>query len=508
MLYECLTGEPPFAADTMPRLIVAHMSWPPPRVSVTHPNVPAAVDNVIATGMAKDPDHRYATTLELADAARDAITVPIQQPTPSPAPQQHTPEPYDTRPKPPPSPWAPAAAQLVPESPIYYDPQFVSPAPQDQRTPSHLPLRAAAATPTRVGRVSRRTTIALMTGVIALIVVILAALGISGYLRRESSTTAQPSSAAAPSLSIEQVVTKVVPTVVDLRVDVGSQSQEGSGIILSADGLVLTDDHIIATLTNSPGPGSNGAPKTTVTFSDGRTAPFTVVGTDPTSDVAVVRVQGVSGLSPINVGSSSDLQVGQSVIAIGSPLGSGEKTTTGTIIALNRPVSTTTESANQNTVFEAIQTNAAINASYSGGPLVNMQGQLVGLDAATATLSADSGDPQGGGFAIPVDQAKRIAAELISAGKATHASLGVQVMDSKGTPGAQIVEVVQGGAAANAGVPKGVVVTKFDDSPINSADALRAANHSKAPGDKITLTYIDPSGAQKTAQVTLGTAEP
>jgi putative serine protease PepD len=162
-------------------------------------------------------------------------------------------------------------------------------------------------------------------------------------------------------------------------------------------------------------------------------------------------------------------------------------------------------------VLDAIQTDAAINPGNSGGALVNMAGQLVGVNSAIATMGADTPDAQSGsiglGFAIPVDQAKRIADELISTGKASHASLGVQVTTDKSVPGAKVMEVVQGGAAAGAGVPKGVVVTRVDDRPINSADALVAAVRSKAPGDKVSLTYQDPSGGNRTVQVTLGKAE-
>jgi putative serine protease PepD len=346
-----------------------------------------------------------------------------------------------------------------------------------------------------------------------------------------------------PPGSVEQVAAKVVPSVVMLETDVGRQSEEGSGVVLSADGLIMTNNHVIAAAAgpakppaggggptppggggppgggplppgggNPPAGGANnGAPKTTVTFSDGRTAPFTVVGADPTSDIAVIKVQGVSGLTPISLGSSSDLRVGQSVVAIGSPLGLAGTVTTGIVSSLNRPVSTTGESGNQNTVLDAIQTDAAINPGNSGGALVNMSGQLVGVNSAIATLGADSPDAQSGsiglGFAIPVDQAKRIADELISTGKATHASLGIQVTSDKGTPGAKVVDVVQGGAAANAGVPKNVTVTKVDDRPINSADALVAAVRSKAPGDKVALTYQDPNGGSRTVQVTLGKAD-
>jgi putative serine protease PepD len=333
---------------------------------------------------------------------------------------------------------------------------------------------------------------------------------------------AAPSVPAAnmPPGSVEQVASKVVPSVVMLETDMGRQSEEGSGIVLSADGLILTNNHVVAAAAKpAPGPpgGAPGGPppggpppKTTVTFSDGRTAPFSVVGADPTSDIAVIRVQGVSGLTPISMGSSTDLRVGQPVVAIGSPLGLSGTVTTGIISALNRPVSTTGESGNQNTVLDAIQTDAAINPGNSGGALVNMSGQLVGVNSAIATLGADSPDAQSGsiglGFAIPVDQAKRIADELISTGKATHASLGVQVTSDKGTPGAKVVDVVPNGAAASAGVPKGVVVTKVDDRPINSADALVAAVRSKAPGDKVSLTFQD-QGGSRTVQVTLGKAD-
>ncbi|MFZ0228095.1 MAG: trypsin-like peptidase domain-containing protein [Mycobacterium sp.] len=344
----------------------------------------------------------------------------------------------------------------------------------------------------------------------------------------------------APAGFVEQVAAKVVPSVVMLETNLGRQSEEGSGIILSSDGLILTNNHVIATAANpghapaprekqpppddegggggqepdpaAPGgPPAGGKPKTTVTFNDGRTAEFTVVGADPTTDIAVVRVQGISGLTPISLGSSANLRVGQPVMAVGSPLGLEGTVTTGIVSSLNRPVSTTGETGNQNTVLDAIQTDAAINPGNSGGALVNMGGQLVGVNSAIATLGGDSPDAQSGsiglGFAIPVDQAKRIADELIATGTAAHASLGVQVTNDKGAPGAKVVEIVPNGAAAAAGLPSGVVVIKVDDRPVNSADALVAAVRSKAPGDKVTLTYKDPSGDSRKVQVTLGKAQ-
>ncbi|HTM85172.1 MAG TPA: trypsin-like peptidase domain-containing protein [Mycobacterium sp.] len=321
-----------------------------------------------------------------------------------------------------------------------------------------------------------------------------------------------PAAVSLPDGSIEKVAVKVVPSVVMLETDLGRQSEEGSGIILSADGMILTNNHVVAAAAKADS-GAKAPPRTMVTFSDGRTAPFTVVGSDPASDIAVVRVQGVSDLTPITIGSSADLRVGQNVVAVGSPLGLEGTVTTGIVSALNRPVSTSGEAGNQNTVLDAIQTDAAINPGNSGGALVNMNGDLVGINSAIATMGGDSVEAQSGsiglGFAIPVDQAKRIADELINSPDhtASHASLGVRVTSERALHGAKVVEVVPGEAAAKAGLPEGATVTAFDKRPIGSADALVAAVRSKAPGDQITLTYLDAAGASKTAQVTLGRAQ-
>jgi putative serine protease PepD len=316
----------------------------------------------------------------------------------------------------------------------------------------------------------------------------------------------------APIGSIEQVAAKVVPSVVKLETDMGRSSEEGSGIILSADGLILTNNHVVAGAKDVPGAPPGAPPvQTKVTFNTGNTATFQIVGTDPSSDIAVVRAKGVSGLTPIAMGTSANLVVGQQVVAVGSPLGLQGTVTEGIISSLNRPVAAGGDAKNQNTVLDAIQTDAAINPGNSGGALVNMSGELVGINSAIATLGGDSGQSQSGsiglGFAIPVDQAKRIADELIKNGIASHASLGVQVGNDKAIDGAKIVDVTNGGAAQSAGLPSGVVVTKVDDRVISSADALVAAVRSKAPGDKVTLTYLDTAGKPQTVQVTLGKAQ-
>ena len=339
---------------------------------------------------------------------------------------------------------------------------------------------------------------------------------------------AAPSTANLPNGTVEQVAAKVLPSVVKLQIAMGGgQSEEGSGVVLDPNGLILTNNHVVAALSGaSAAPDGQGdqaapsaqdvpgpqAPQATVTLSDGRTAPFTVVGADPSSDIAVVRAQGLTGLTPIALGSSKDLKVGQNVVAVGSPLGLQGTVTTGIVSALDRPVSTAGEGSNQNTVLDAIQTDAAINPGNSGGALVDMNGELIGVNSAIASLGGGSGPSgQSGsiglGFAIPVDQAKRIADELTTTGTATHASLGVTLSNDAVAPGASIAQVVGGGPAATAGVPDGSVVTKVDDHVIDSPEGLVAAVRSKAPGDQVQLTYRDPAGASQTAQVTLGTAQ-
>jgi putative serine protease PepD len=314
-----------------------------------------------------------------------------------------------------------------------------------------------------------------------------------------------------PAGSVEQVAAKVMPSVVKLQIDSGRQSGEGSGIVLTSDGLILTNNHVVAV---AAGPsGSSSGIRATVSFSDGQTVPFDVVGTDPAGDIAVVRAQGVSGLTPIAIGSSADVEVGQDVVAIGSPLGLQGTVTTGIVSALNRPVSAGDGSGEATSVIDAIQTDAAINPGNSGGALVNMNGELIGVNSAIATLGGggqeDSGPPNGSiglGFAIPSDQAKRIADELISNGSATHGSLGVQLSKDPTASGAAIARVATGSPAAEAGLSSGAVITKVDDRVIDGPEVLVAAVRSKAPGDTVTLTYVDESGAAQTAEVTLGEA--
>ena len=400
-----------------------------------------------------------------------------------------------------------------------YDWRYATQSPQPPYGPyGHMP-QADSATTAPIPQVRRRSRAgAVLIGAASVAVVsggVGAAVIATHHDRPAAAQAAAPAVsspskpiAAPPPGSVEQVAAKVVPSVVKLQIDTAQGSGEGSGIVLSSDGLILTNNHVVAEVS---GPADAQDTQATVTFSDGRTVPFSVVGTDPADDIAVVRAQGVSGLTPVTLGSSKDLKVGQNVVAIGSPLGLQGTVTTGIISALDRPVTTGDESTGQHSVMNAIQTDAAINPGNSGGALVDMNGELIGVNSAIASMGGGAQDSPGGpsgsiglGFAIPSDQAKRIADELVSTGTATHASLGVQLSDDPTAHGAAVAAVAADGPAAAAGLPSGVVVTKVDDRAIDSADALVAAVRSKAPGDNVTLTYMDASGASQTVQVTLG----
>ncbi|MCW2511944.1 MAG: trypsin-like serine protease with C-terminal domain [Mycobacterium sp.] len=309
------------------------------------------------------------------------------------------------------------------------------------------------------------------------------------------------------TLSAEQIATKVLPSVVTLTTELATgESHEGSGVVLTSDGLIMTNDHVVAAADDAP----QDPVHRRVALDDGRTATFSIVGSDPKSDVAVVRAEGISGVAPISVGSSGGVRVGQPVVAVGSPLGLTGTVTVGIISGLNRPVFGADDGNADVTAFDAIQTDAALNPGNSGGALVDMNGDLIGMNSAMASLGGlgDGADAEGGsigiGFAIPADHATRIANELIATGTASHAWLGAQVgTDMDADP--RIVDVANGSPAAAAGLRTGTLVTKIDDQEIRNVGALCAAVQSQAPGARVAVGFIDPSGNPGTVLVTLGT---
>lgn len=299
-----------------------------------------------------------------------------------------------------------------------------------------------------------------------------------------------------PEGSPARVAQQVLPSVAQLRVSGGQTQGEGSAVALSADGLLLTNNHVVAS-------AANGG-EITADFQDGRELPASIVGRARTFDLAVVRVQGVDDLTPAKLGSSEDLVVGQQVLAIGSPLGLSGTVTSGIVSSLNRPVSAGGPETRQDTVLNAIQTDAPINPGNSGGPLVNMAGQVVGINSAIASTGRTGGSI-GLGFAIPIDQAQRVAQELIADGVANQAMLGVKVpVGGPDAGGAQVREVIPNSAAAEAGIQPGSLITKVDDRVIESGNDLVATIRSYPPRAQVEIEVRAPGGNTRTVQVTLG----
>ncbi len=377
-----------------------------------------------------------------------------------------------------------------------------------RRYPSH---RAATRTARRPGLARVRRLIVRALEVAGLVAAICTAVVVLVHPKAVGSQSVAADSVLnrpdPRAFSIEQVAAKVLPSVVTLQINQGGYPLMASGIVLSADGLIMTNNHVVALASSRP-PQSGSF---SVIFNDGRTAPFTVIATDPASDIAIGRVQQISGLTPISIGSSANLRVGQPVTAVGTPMGLRGTVTVGIISALNRLVSPATDPEHRFGSFYAIQTDAAINPGNSGGALVDMDGDLVGINAAgQGAIPADgSGTAYRGsiglGFAIPVDHAARIAAELLATGHASHGWLGAQASNDIDPHGAKITGVENGSPAAAAGLTVGALVTKLDNQIIENGDMLLAAAQSKEPGTPVTLVVTDSSGQPKTVQATLGT---
>jgi putative serine protease PepD len=282
-------------------------------------------------------------------------------------------------------------------------------------------------------------------------------------------------------------------------------------VVLTSDGYVLTNNHVVSL------DSSTTSATVQVTTSDGKLYDATVVGTDPTSDLAVIKLGNASGLTPATFADSSKVQVGDQAVAIGAPLGLSNTVTTGIVSALDRAVATGSDQST--TVIDAIQTDAAINPGNSGGALVNAAGEVMGINSAIATVAGaegQQGEQQtqsgniGVGFAIPSDTAQRVAKQIMQDGHATHALLGVsaQTASASGSEvgeGAEVAQVSGDGPAAAAGIEVGDVITAVGDREITTSTELTAAVRSASPGDEVTLT-VRRGSSTETVDVTLGTA--
>lgn len=543
----------PAASETAP--VPAQSAPPGPQGTVHAPGAEAPASGL--TGGAPTPG---------ADAPAPTIApgagAPAQAPTPAPGvdatasghtgatpapaadthahPQPlHDPDPYSTPPYGEPGPWAPAppvqhpaatpahgvavgAPLAAPEAGLAapaadpwarYDPWAVPAAV--------APLQQADAVEEDVKRRRGRRRRALVGGALVIALVSGVAGGVVGVqLERNGGIGAvelPQAGVEAPDRdpgSVAGIAAQALPSVVTLHVSGSGTAGTGTGFVLDDRGHILTNDHVVEPA------GKNG--EITVTFHSGDTAEATVVGRDSGYDLAVVRVKGVRGLTPLPLGNSDNVQVGDPVVAIGAPFDLAGTVTSGIISARERPITAGGEKGDGSDVsyVDALQTDAPINPGNSGGPLLDGKGRVVGINS--AIRSADGGlDPEGGqsgsiglGFAIPINQGKRVAEELIGTGKATHPVIGITLDMEYDGDGARVAAegsdggppVTTGGPGAKAGIRAGDVITRVDGRPVHSGEELIVKTRAHRPGDRLELT-LERNGVERTVSLVLGSSD-
>jgi putative serine protease PepD len=451
-------------------------------------------------------------------------------PAPEGTPQQPPPPSSQFPPPPEGTPQQPPEDASQQTAPLWYEqtqrqPQYPAYSPAVPQAPTEPPPAAftqPGATPTQSAKPRRLAEL----GAIAVVAAVLASAGTYAATRTDvaSSPAAQTSASATTSASPvlqangsapdwSATAAAVSPSVVAISVTSSQGSGQGSGVIFDAKGHVLTNNHVVT--------GAGAGAQLSVTLNDKRTYDATVVGTDPSTDLAVIKLTNApSDLKPIALGDANVLKVGDQVMAVGNPLGLAGTVTTGVVSALNRPVTTSdgqSDPTQQNTadpvVTNAIQTSAAINPGNSGGALVNAGGQLIGINSAIASLGSSGGSSSqsgniGIGFAIPVNEARSIAEQLISSGKATHPYLGVSSKDGVVADGsakraaAVLTNVVSGTPADKAGLQAGDAIIAVDGNSIDGSLSLVAQVRERTVGDKVTIKVMR-DGQGKDISVTL-----
>ncbi|QNA74219.1 PDZ domain-containing protein [Streptomyces sp. So13.3] len=358
--------------------------------------------------------------------------------------------------------------------------------------------------------------------VAAVLVAALVAGGVGGGVgywaarHEDNSNSTTVSSSSDPKVldrapnSVAGIAAKALPSVVTIEASGGSESGTGTGFVFDKQGHILTNNHVVA-------PAADGG-KLTATFSNGKKYDAEVVGRAQGYDVAVIKLKnaGDAKLDPIPLGDSDSTKVGDATIAIGAPFGLSGTVTTGIVSAMHRPVASSDGQGASASYMSAIQTDASINPGNSGGPLLNANGAVIGINSAIQSAGG-SGDGQtqagsvGLGFAIPINQAKRVATNLIATGQPVYPVIGVSLDTQYRGEGAKVTEngnsgnpaIVPGGPGDKAGLKAGDIITKFDDTVIDSGQTLIGAIWQRQPGDKVTITYTR-GGKTSTATLTLG----
>ncbi|MCB5166946.1 trypsin-like peptidase domain-containing protein [Streptomyces bambusae] len=430
-----------------------------------------------------------------------------------------TPDPAPTAPaeRPPAGPtwWSrPAEQAAVPATPA-------PPAPAPRHDPWAAPLQLADPP-----RKRRRNPALLTTAVLLALVAGAVGGGIGVYVEQTGTTTLELDSSdeageRAPRNGVAAIAARALPGVVTLHVQGGGGTGTGTGFVLDGKGHILTNNHVVDSAVK--------AGRITVSFSGGETASARIVGRDAGYDLAVVKVEGVRGLRPLPLGNSDAVHVGDPVVAIGAPFELSNTVTAGIISAKERPITAggKAEDGSDISYVDALQTDAPINPGNSGGPLLDSHGRVIGINSAIRSADDGSGDGDddegdggrqagsiGLGFAIPINQGRRVAQELIDKGKATHPVIGVTLdMDYNGD-GARVgteessdgkPPVTPGGPAAKAGIRPGDVITKVDGTRVHAPEELIIKIRAQRPGDPLTLTVVR-GGRERTVKLVLGSA--
>lgn len=351
-------------------------------------------------------------------------------------------------------------------------------------------------------RLSRQ---ALATAAAAVAVVALVAGGVGAVVadsaRMLTTSTVRisdaPTDAAGPDNPIGEVAQRVQPAVVNIQVSTPTGRGEGSGVVIDPQGYIVTNNHV-ATLD-----GSADRADIDVVFSDGSRVSADLVGTDPATDLAVLKVERTEGLTVATLGDSDSVQVGEQVVAIGSPLGLVRTVTEGIVSATHRPIALGESTSDGDVVIDAVQTDAAINPGNSGGPLIDSRGAVIGINTSIFT---QSGGSIGLGFAIPVNEVRDIATALMTEGSVEHATIGVNARkaDNGNVEGAEIVNVREDSAAEEAGLREGDVVTKVGDRKVRSSEELVVAVRQAGADDDVPVEVVrDGTRVELTVRPTL-----
>ncbi|MFF0491633.1 trypsin-like peptidase domain-containing protein [Nocardia sp. NPDC004068] len=332
-----------------------------------------------------------------------------------------------------------------------------------------------------------------LLGVLALLIGLVG--GLIGRLTAETTaaltsrkvTLQQEGSGDKPRTQVAKVADAVVPAVVSIRETVGDNGALGSGVVIDGNGYIVTNNHVISMAAMD----KSGKAKIQVSFFDGKKAPARLVGRDPKTDLAVLKVD-VTGLTVARLGKSSDVQVGDDVLAIGSPLGLTKTVTSGIVSALHRAMEEQPEAGDDSAgAFDAVQTDAAINHGNSGGALVDDQGRLIGINTA---IRSESGGSVGLGFAIPVDLVQQVSQTLIRDGSVHHPDIGLSArtkpIENDNLSGVQVADVKPGGPAAKAGIGEGDIIVRVGDRDVTEKAELTVAVMSHQIGETVNVQLI------------------